>query len=82
MQTSCLRGCIIEHMSFRLQRRFASPSGVTMIEYAIGLALLILALVGALNFLQEAAEERAEESQGTVKTMVPCDGELSGEQCL
>lgn len=70
-----------------------SERGVGMLEYALVLAILVLALLASINGISVAVEKRGTISQevnvgelGTTKyTMVPCDTSGSGlslsEEC-
>lgn len=56
--------------------------GAVLLEYVIGLAALIVVFVAAATYLGQATEARANLSQETANTTLPCAAGLEGEECL
>ena len=59
--------------------------GATMVEYVLGLALLIAVFVLAGKLLEEKSEQRYQNSTKVVESMAPCGGSgggLSADECL
>ena len=57
-------------------------SGATLVEYAMVVGILVVAIAAVIAGLQNATLTRADKSMETTQGTLPCDGELSGEECL
>jgi|GEM_PF-4646484 len=60
----------------------SSESGVSMTEYVIATVLLAIVMLGAVTFLNLAAEERAQQSIGSVENVAPCRNLASPYGCM
>jgi len=65
-------------MALTIQRQV----GASMTEYTIATVLLALVLIGAVAFLDMAAEERAKQSIGSVEQVAPCKNLSSPYGCM
>ena len=63
-------------------KKILKERGAGMIEYAIAAAALVTVFVVASMALQNATRERANDASTTLENYVPCDGKLSGDDCL
>ena len=58
-------------------------SGLSIIEYALCLALLLLLwFSAAMPDFKDALERRIEAAHNTAATALPCEVDLSGDRCL
>jgi len=56
--------------------------GASMVEYAIAAAILVIVFIIIAQGLKSSSETRFESSTRAMSNIVPCDGQLSGEDCL
>ncbi len=59
-----------------------SQRGSTLVEYVVGASLLVAIIVASVQGLHVAASGQAERSLSVVQGVTPCNGELSGDECL
>lgn len=55
--------------------------GATLVEYAIGAAILVAVFAAAAAYLMEATNERVEQSSSITSQNLPCEVGLTGDQC-
>ena len=56
--------------------------GATLIEYVIAVGIMVIAMGTVIAVLQTATFQRADKSMKTTEGALPCDGPLSGDECL
>lgn len=54
----------------------------TLVEYCITLTILIGLFVAAFTFFKSSAESRRDKAAQSQNQALPCDGGLSGDDCL
>ena len=59
-----------------------SEIGATLVEYAIALAILVAAFAIGASFLYSAAQSRRDSSLDSQRKSLPCNGGLTGDDCL
>ena len=63
------------------QNRRKREQGATMLEYALGISILVgVFFIGAVQ-LEAASEHRFDQSAKAAETSLPCDVDLNQFQC-
>lgn len=58
-----------------------NEAGMAMLEYALGVALLLAAFITGGLIFANSSEYRRDQAMKTGETSLPCEGPLSGELC-
>ena len=56
--------------------------GATLIEYAMIIGVMVVVMAAVIASLQTATFQRADKSMKTTEGSLPCEGPLSGDECL